>query len=490
MERRADIIVANRAYLDHNDPPDSGAAESASNGGLLAAVRPVIAPWEQGDGTTWIGAGRGRYDEKYTGPGGLEFLETPRGALRHQRLFFDDATWGYHYAEVANSFLWPLLHLVRVPLPEVAAYYPAPRLPSDAEWAAYRRVNHAFAVAAQAQPIRGTAWVHDYQLALVPELLRREGFPGRIGFFLHTPFPDLAVASRFLDARARMQFAEFVHGILGASVAGFQSEGDADRFIAAAVALCGAEPVAAGLRVDGRTVRVDAYPVGIDSDETLEAARSGTVPDDIVAAITPGAPLVIGLERSDFTKGIPERLAAIAASYRCGVRFTYVGIAAPTREGVAAYEKLDAAIDAGVADADRAARACGSTFLQLHRSIPWESVIALQREADVVFTSSLADGMNLVPLQAVAAQSLRPAAERGVILAGMDAGVSWAFAGYTGDGLVPVDPFDDKQMRATLSDAVQGKLPRISDRLVAAVRDASAQSWATQFLADLGDAEC
>jgi trehalose-6-phosphate synthase len=202
MPPRADLILANRAYLDHTQPPGLIAAQPG-NGGLLAAVRPIIEPWKDGEGTTWIGVGRGEFDRDFCDERGIEFIDTPRGPLRHCRLFFDDATWAAHYKQVANSFLWPLLHLVREPLPDLTDYYPRPHLPTADEWAAYRRVNDAFALAALEQPRQGTCWVHDYQLGLAPGLLRRKGFPGRIGFFLHTPFPALDVASEFLDEAGR-----------------------------------------------------------------------------------------------------------------------------------------------------------------------------------------------------------------------------------------------------------------------------------------------
>ena len=98
--------------------------------------------------------------------------------------------------------------------------------------------------------------------------------------------------------------------------------------------------------------------------------------------------------------------------------------------------------------------------------------------------------MNLVPLQAAIAQSLRPAAERAVIVTGKGAGVASAFAGFEQDGLVTVDPLDPAAMDATLRAAVTGELPRVSDRLIAAVRSRDARAWATRFLNDLEEARC
>lgn len=200
--------------------------------------------------------------------------------------------------------------------------------------------------------------------------------------------------------------------------------------------------------------------------------------------------MVIGLERADYTKGIPERLRAIARAYREGAKFAYIGVAAPTRGGVASYEALQPAIEEAANAARAAAEEAGCWLIQTRELIPWEEVVALQRDADVVFTSSLADGMNLVPLQAAAVQSLRAEGERAVIIAGRDAGVSEIYAGFEQDGLVTVDPFDSEAMVAALRQAIAGRPGRITGRLFEAVREHDATSWATRFLGDLEAGAC
>lgn len=488
MPPRANLILANRAYLEHIARPGEAEPPPPANGGLLAALRPIIVPWAGRGGTTWIGAGRGPFDRDWADPNGYELLPTVGGELRHRRLFFDDATWQGHYAHVANSFLWPLLHIVREPLPVSVSYYPMPTLDSKADWDAYQRVNAAFAQAALEEEDVATCWVHDYQLALVPGLLRSCGFEGRIGYFLHTPFPDPEIVRPLLDAESLDRLRQFVAGILGAGLVGFQTDADADRFERAAVELCGAELHEDGLAVFGRVVRIDSYPVGIDAGEVLEVARSAPASAIMAKLVPPGLPVVAGLERADYTKGIPERLGAIAEAFRAGARFAYLGVAAPTRAGVPSYAGLEAAISGAVAEAEAAAHEAGMPFLQLREAIDWPGVIAIQRAAAVVFTSSLADGLNLVPLQAAVAQSLRPQSDRGVIISGRDAGVAQAFAGFAADGLVPVEPLDPKAMMTTLLEALSARPGRISGRLIDAVKTNDARAWATRFLTDLEDA--
>jgi trehalose-6-phosphate synthase len=489
MTTRADVIVANRSYVDHQSPRSADVRTPPASGGLLAAVRPVIAPWENGQGTTWIGAGRGRFDQEWCDAGGIEILSTPNGDLRHRRLFFDDALWRSHYALVANSFLWPLLHLVREPLPARTKYYPAPQVPSDADWDAYASVNASFAEAALQEASGGAScWIHDYQLALVPRAMRDAGFEGKIGFFLHTPFPALAVARPYLGDRGLTFLARFVDGMLGAHVVGLQSVGDVARFKTAAVELCEASEIPEGLIVDGRRVCVRALPVGIDVQELTAVAAAARRPDRL-ASLPPDLPLVVGLERDDYTKGIPERLLAVGDALRSGARFAYVGVAAPTRAGVPAYERLAGAIDEAAADAARAADESGVPFTHLREMVDWSEVVGLQREADVVFTSSLADGLNLVPIQAAVAQAALPEERRSVLIAGRDAGVSSVYRGFAGDGLVAVDPLDREQMARTLCEALAGRPGRVSDRLVAEIGRNDARAWATKFLTEL-EATC
>jgi len=485
MPLTADLILANRAYLDHTTPRGVE-APPAGTGGLLVAVSPVIA---RDGSTTWIGAGRGRYDRYWTDNEGRESIELPGGgALSHVRLFIADDRWEAHYARSANGFLWPAMHLVRLPLPTITGYVPAPDTPTAADWSEFVAVNAEFADAAVRWGRGESCWVHDYQLGLVPRMLRERGYAGSIGFFLHTPFPSLEVLTPFLTSDGRACFNAWVAGILGADLAGFQTEADVRRFRQAAVSLGLAIPDGEALRVDGRLMRIGAFPVGIDVEQTVAEVRDATLPHtDALSGGVVARPLVVGLERADYTKGIPERLRALAGLYREGKLFSYVGIASPTREGVAAYDQLREEIDAAASECRLAAPA-GTLFLNTTEALRWGEVLGLLRAADIVCTSSLSDGMNLVPLQAVAANIEKPPGERAVVLTGRDAGVASAFAGYEGDGLVALDPLDPVSITGVLRDAIDGHLAPISDSLIAAVRAADARLWGQRFLAALEEA--
>jgi len=478
------LILANRAYIDHDRPVADGGATTPGAGGLVAALHTVIEPWEGEHGTTWIGASRGACDREWTDADGYELLDSPRGPLRHRRLFFSEPTWAAHYDAVSNSFFWPLLHLSHQPLPDLTGYFPRPVSPSSREWRAYREVNAAFADAALAESSEGGCWIHDYHLALVPSLLRARRYRGPIGFFLHTPVPDLAIANEFLDAAGRVYFREWLEGCLGADLLGFQTEDNLDRFTIAAATLCGFGIVPGGLQRGSRVVKTGVFPVGIDPEE-IDSVRDVDLPAHYLLAVESGLPLVVGLERCDYTKGIPERLKAIETAYQRGARFAYLGVAAPTREAVPAYRALDSAVQSAIDDTSRAAEAAGVPFLQLRERAGWENVVSLLRCADVVLTSSLADGMNLVPIQGIIAQASRPRQERAVVFTGERAGVARVAAPR--DGLIAVDPFEQDAFASCLAGAVQGRHPRISDSLVERIRKRDAHAWASGFLESLAE---
>ncbi len=471
------VILANRAYVDHDAPPGEPQPVKAS-GGLVAALAPVAGP-----GTLWIGAGRGRFDAKFVDPGGFEELETPRGALRHRRLFFDAPVWEAHYAAVSNAFLWPLLHLVR-PFPRLTSYFPTPQLPIAADWEQHETVARAFAEAALDAGAE-RVWVHDYQLGLVPGLLRERGFSGMLGFFLHTPFPNLAAVREVCDAAVLDRFGGWLRSLLASDLVGVQSPADAIRLYEAAVTLLGAEPLDGGrLRLSGHVATVEPIPVGVNAEE-VEAHRGDPQPSWLAELRARGLPLVVALERADYTKGIPERLRAVAEAYRRGARFLHVAFEAPTRAGVPAYERLRHAVAEASAAARRAAAAAGAAFVEEERALPWSEVVALLRAADVVLSPSLADGMNLVPLQAVIAQAANEGPKRATVLVGRDAGAASVYPGREAEGFVPVDPLRTEQFAADLLAALEGRPGRVSDQLIEDVRRNDARSWAHRFLTRL-----
>lgn len=490
MGRETELVLANRAYVDHDVPPGApGADLLPAGGGLLAALRPVVAPYTGGTGTTWISVSRGAYDSAWSDADGIELIATEAGRLRQRRLDVDAATWAGHYAETSNGFLWPALHLVREELTTGTDYFPRPRTPSPAAWERYRRVNEAFAAAALRERAK-TAWVHDYQLGLVPGLLRDGRFGGRVGFFLHTTVPSAAVVLGVLDTAGRERLGEWLAGVLSADLVGVQTHADADRLRELAAVLLGARTAPHGLETGGRLAGVGVFPVGIDAEAIEQAVAGAPAPPAVAELRASGLPLVAGLERLDVTKGIPERLAAVAAAFEGGERFAYLGVIAPGRPGVGGYERLEASLSASLARAERAAATAGGRVVVSREALRWPEVLGLLREARVVFTSSLADGMNLVPLQAAIAQAGHPSHERATIITGRDTGTAAVFGHDAYEGILVVDPLDPDAMVATLRKALRSDAGRAGEALIEAIRRRNAAAWAARFRETLERGSC
>ncbi len=302
-----------------------------------------------------------------------------------------------YYEEVSNGILWPLLHYQadRVPL--------APR-----HWSTYVAVNGRFADVVAEQWQKGDdIWVHDYQLLLVPALLRQRLPAARIGFFLHIPFPVLEVF-RILPWRT-----EVLEGMLGADLIGFHTRSYARYFREAALALTRAEPAEEQhqLQFSGRKVHVGAYPIGIDALEFERRANESDV-DREVRRLKASAEdkLIVGVDRLDYTKGIPQRLLAFQRlleddpEWRGKVRLIQVVV--PSRTGVRSYRDFRDQLDAMIGHINGAFGSSSWTPVTYqYRALPRVELLALYRAADVMFVTPIRDGMNLVAKEYVAVRS-------------------------------------------------------------------------------------
>ncbi|HEX5633723.1 MAG TPA: trehalose-6-phosphate synthase, partial [Gemmatimonadales bacterium] len=239
-----------------------------------------------------------------------------------------------YYEHYANGVLWPLFHS-----------FPG-RLPLEGRgWARYLDVNARFAerLAALAAP-GATVWVHDYQLLLVPGLLRARRPDLRIGFFLHIPFPAPDVF-RLLPARR-----EVLEGLLGADLVGVHTPGYARNLLQAAAAVLAADVEGDVVRHEGRGTTVGAFPMGVDAPRfqrlAERAERTGAVR---VHRRPAGMKLLVGVDRLDYTKGIPRRLLAyerlLEREPRLRGRVRLVQLAVPSREHVAAYRTFHGEVE-------------------------------------------------------------------------------------------------------------------------------------------------
>ncbi|MDH3455590.1 MAG: trehalose-6-phosphate synthase [Gemmatimonadota bacterium] len=379
-----------------------------STGGLVAAFDPLL---RQRRGI-WIGwPGRDlAADEKLTGPGDpyeIEAVSISKADLR-----------GY-YNGFSNGTLWPLFHT----LPGRSTF-------ETSDWEAYRRVNERFAqvTASKVQP-KDLVLINDYQLMLVPNILRRRSKQTPIGFFLHIPFPPYDVFRVLPWSRPLLR------GVLGANLVGFHVAGYVRNFLDCARHLlnCRVDHRRGIVHLDGREIRVMALPLGIDFERYESLAQAA--PD---SGLGPHEHIVLGVDRLDYTKGIPERLKAFARllnthpQHRNNV--TLVQVAVPSRSEVSEYRDLKRVIDRLVGEINgRFGSETWTPIRYLYRSLSPERLCALYRDADVALVTPLRDGMNLVAKEYVACQVKDP----GVLILSHMAG-----AAETMDEALLVNPYN------------------------------------------------
>jgi trehalose 6-phosphate synthase/phosphatase len=299
------------------------------------------------------------------------------------------------YDRIANSVLWPVCHdrLDQLPL----------RVEG---WDVYERVNARFAdcVAEVWQP-GDRIWVHDYHLLRVPALIRERIPDARIGFFLHIPFPTPEIF--FALARRRW----LVAGMLGADLIGFHTRRHRGHFAAAVHRLLGLDAHGNEFDYRGRRVRVGVFPMSIDARDFAQRAESEAVRTE-AARIRRNdtGPLLVGIDRLDYSKGIPRRLLAVEQllvkhpEWRERIRF--LQIAVPSREGVRAYRQVREEVESLVGRINGMyAVPTWAPIHYVHRGVPRSLLVGLYRAADVMVVTPVRDGMNLVAKEFVATRT-------------------------------------------------------------------------------------
>jgi trehalose 6-phosphate synthase/phosphatase len=438
-----------------------------STGGLVTALR---GPHQRSD-SIWIG-----WPGDVTGLSAEQrsALDARLAELRAVPVHLSAEEMTRYYDGFSNGVLWPLLHYL---LDKI-------RVEGHRDWATYEAVNERFAEEAAARYTPGDViWVHDYQLMLVPEALRRRLPEAKIGFFLHVPFPAPEVF-RTLPWRERL-----LRGLLGADVIGFHTASYRYHFVHAAARLLGVEPEIDVLAYEGRSVRVGVYPISVDAEEIGRVAGEAAVSAEAqrIREQAPGGRIVLSVDRLDYTKGIRRRLAAIEAflehepSLRHDVRF--VQLAVPTREHVDAYEQIRKEVNETVGRINGLYGSVDATPIHfLYRSVPVEELIALYAAADVMLVTPLRDGMNLVAKEYVASRR----DDTGVLILSELTGAASELV-----EAILVNPYDvegvaDAILRAlTMPSGEQALHMRALRRRVAAH---DVHRWARTFLEDLAEA--
>lgn len=391
------VVVANRLPVDREVLPDGTTAWKRSPGGLVTALEPLLRR-RRGAWVGWPGVVDEDVDHEDE-PIVQDDLE-----LRPVKLSADDVA--EYYEGFSNATLWPLYHDVIVK----PIYH-------REWWERYVVVNRRFAEAASRAAARGaTVWVQDYQLQLVPAMLREMRPDLTIGFFLHIPFPPVEL---FMQMPWR---TEIVKGLLGADLVGFHLAGGAQNFLFLSRRLIGANTSrgTVGVRsrygeveVDSRVVRVGAFPISIDSTALDQTARHRNIrrrAKEIRAELGNPRKVLLGVDRLDYTKGIDVRLKAFSELLAEGRAkrddTVLIQLATPSRERVDSYQQLRNDIERQVGHINGEYGEVGHPMVHyLHRPVPRDELIAFFVAADVMLVTPLRDGMNLVAKEYVACRS-------------------------------------------------------------------------------------
>ncbi|MCA4133763.1 alpha,alpha-trehalose-phosphate synthase (UDP-forming) [Arthrobacter sp. M4] len=388
------MVVSNRLPVDRCSTTDDAGNPTEgwrrSPGGLVTALAPMMT---KTDGA-WVGW-HGAPDET------VHPFHHERMDLVPVQLSTDDVE--HYYEGFSNATLWPLYHDV-IAKPEYHRTW----------WDAYRKVNKKFADAVARHAAQGaTVWVQDYQLQLVPRLLRQARPDLRIGFFNHIPFPSPEI---FAQLPWRQSILE---GLLGADLVGFQRPSDAANFTRSARRFAGATIKQQQIHVKGpdggvsRVVRAQAFPISIAVDQITKLAKDPAIIErarQIREDLGNPRTILLGVDRLDYTKGIRHRLKAFEELLDEGSLkvedATLIQVASPSRERVEQYRLLREEVEGTVGHINGTYDTIQNTAIRyLHHSYPIEEMVALYLAADVMLVTALRDGMNLVAKEYVTART-------------------------------------------------------------------------------------
>ena len=374
------------------------------------------------------------------------------------------------YHGFANRTLWPLCH-----------YFLQYTVFDPDYWEGYRQVNRRYAeTVAELADEEAVVWVHDYQLFLVPGLLRKLLPRATIGFFLHIPFPSYEVF-RVLPWRR-----EILEGLLGADLIGFHTYEYARHFLSSLRRLLGYEHQLGLVTTETRAVKVEVFPISIDYFKFARAAEDPEVQARIKALRQEVGDrrLILSVDRLDYTKGIPQRLRAYEVflerypEWREQVVLVLVGV--PSRTEVEHYQELKSEVDQLIGRINgRFGTLSWTPVHYLYRSLSFPELAALYWRAEVALVTPLRDGMNLIAKEYVATVP----EDRGVLVLSEMAGA----AAELSEALL-VNPFSQEELVTTLREALS--LPRDEKiernrRMKERLRRYDVHRWTREFLAAL-----
>ncbi|MBI3857836.1 MAG: trehalose-phosphatase [Planctomycetes bacterium] len=462
MESRYSLISVSNRLPHLRSAAENGPDRKRNVGGLVSALETVLAERKG----IWLGWSGQLISGSEPGPVTVDDES-------HPALAWMDLPGAWHqkyYNGLCNQALWPLFHSFAT-----RVHY------SEEDWDCYSRVNDAFAQAVTELAGPHTpVWAHDYHLLLLARGLRRHGHKGPMGCFLHIPFPGADIFSILPRADALLD------ALLDFDLLGFHTPGHVDNFRQCVGALSPANVSDDLILHRGRRIRVGAFPIGIIPGDFQETQDPSTA-EEISTLLGPfsGTRLILGVDRLDYTKGIPERLLAFGRllelfpEWRTKVSFLQVSV--PSREDIPEYAEQRARVETIVGRINgEHGEASWVPIRYLYRSYGRDQLAQLYRAAEVGCVTPLRDGMNLVAKEYVAAQNPeRP----GVLLLSSFAGAARELR----DALI-TNPWHIDGMTRDLDRALRMPMDERRERhskLFAAVSRTTAATWAEDFLSML-----
>ncbi len=460
------MIVSNRLPVCRRRCEDGSETYGRASGGLVTALSRVLST----HGGTWVGWLGGREDEH-----GPTATAPPNGSEAYElaSVELDSLDVEQYYDGFSNGLVWPLFHDV----------LGACRFEAD-DWEGYQRVNRKFAIGVcRASEPGDMVWVHDYHLMLVGAYVRETRPEANLSFFLHIPFPPPDV---FLKLPWRKPV---IDALLAYDLVGFQTPADLQNFQDCVAALF-PETIwteSEGLCVAHRQKRylgAGVFPISVDVADFIKRASRpevGALARELRPAL--GRQLVLGIDRLDYTKGIPQRIEAFGNALErypeLRQRVTLLQVVVPSRTDVKAYRELKDEIDRMVGRVNGAYGRPGWTPIEyMYRGLDDRELLAYYRAADIALVTPLKDGMNLVAKEfCVCCLD-----DEGVLILSEFAGA----ATQLGDLALLVNPFDTRAMADAIRSAVTMNRDRrraVMRRLRHRVADGDVMQWARAFIA-------
>ncbi len=450
------VAVSNRIAIPGNTVSAGGLAV-----GLLSALRQSGGVWFGWSGTT--------RDAPAAEPESIE-----KEGIRYVTIELPTREFELYYNGFCNSTLWPLHH-----------YFPGAFRYDAAEFEAYLAINRMFAAALTKFIEPGdTIWIHDYQLMPLAAMLRAQGVQARIGFFLHIPYPNIALL------RVLPVYAELVRDLCQYDLLGFQTAEDLEGFQSAVNSVFAQEASisAEQIQLAGRRVRTGVFPIGVDVEEiagqSAAAARDDEQVKRLIAGLL-GRKLMLGVDRLDYSKGLVERFASyrtlLESSPELLGKVAYIQIAPLSRTNVAAYADIRDALEHAAGQTNgQYADTDWTPVRYLNKDFPHHTLSGFLRVANVAVVTPLRDGMNLVAKEFVAAQDPQ---DPGVLVLSSMAGAARELV----DALL-VNPYDRSAVALALKQALAMPLSERRARyeaMLKVLKENSITRWHRSFIARL-----